>query len=74
MAFALTTTHPQNGVFAPALQAFKSFLRALATRREYRNTRRQLMALSDDGLADLGLTRGQIDRVSIEAAIGSAHH
>ncbi len=74
MAFALTTTTPQTGVLAPAFSALKSAMRAVAIKRSYRATRRQLMALTEEGLADLGVSRGQIDRIALEAAIGSSHH
>ena len=47
---------------------------ASAKRRAYQQTRRELLALDDAMLADLGLTRSGVDRAALEAAIGSSKH
>ncbi|MFN4057107.1 MAG: DUF1127 domain-containing protein [Roseinatronobacter sp.] len=43
---------------------------ALARRRVYRQTHAELSALSTRELADLGITRSMISRLSYEAAYG----
>lgn len=42
----------------------------LAKRRVYRNTYKELSALSDRDLADLGISRASIRTISLEAAYG----
>ncbi len=77
MAFAFTTTHDAGhgirGALHAALDRVHAFLRKAAERRAYRATRRALAQLPDSTLADLGLTRDEIDRAALEAAIGSVH-
>jgi uncharacterized protein YjiS (DUF1127 family) len=53
------------------MAAFVSVLREAAQRRAiYVQTLRELSALSDRDLADLGLGRGEIEAVAHEAAYG----
>lgn len=47
---------------------------AAVKRRAFQQTRRELLALNDAMLADLGLTRSEINRVALEASIGSSRH
>ncbi|WP_299820088.1 DUF1127 domain-containing protein [uncultured Jannaschia sp.] len=42
----------------------------LAKRRVYRTTQKELSALSDRDLADLGISRASIRAISLEAAYG----
>jgi len=56
-----------------ALAAFRAIGKGLEQRRSFTRTRNELSALSDYNLADLGLTRADIDRVSLQSVIGSAH-
>lgn len=73
MTLELTNTvnHSAAGQFL--VRAAHTFAAKRAERRAYRNTRLELMALSDTRLKDLGLTRSQIDRASLEASVSSAH-
>lgn len=43
---------------------------ALARRKVYRETLRELKSLSNRELADLGISRSMITRVAVEAAYG----
>ena len=42
----------------------KNFLQKLRSKQSYRNTYNQLSRLTDRELADIGITRGDIKRVS----------
>jgi len=73
MAYITTSTslgfHP-----IATLQNFARRIEAARQRRAvYHRTRSELMALTNRDLADLGLNRSEIDRVALDAAIGSAH-
>jgi len=73
MAHVISTTHAQ---FNP-VEALRDIFAASNAKRQqnrvYRKTCNELMALSDRSLRDLGLGRSDINRVALEAAIGSAH-
>ncbi len=63
-----TLLHGQSGLSA-RFTAFSADLRArLARRAAFRTTLRELSALSDRELADLGLNRSVIRRVAYQAA------
>ncbi len=70
MAFAITSNPTNGSAYQAILRILHSFVQATARRRAYLETRRELSSLSDAMLADLGLTRSQINRVSHDAAIG----
>ncbi len=66
-----------NNIFHPGAavqRALHTFFGARKRSAVYRATRNELMALSDHNLSDLGISRFDIDRVSLEAAIGSAQN
>ncbi len=73
MAYTATSTSTGFNVIG----AFQNLAHRIAAARHRRTvfnaTRRELMALSNRSLDDLGVTRAEIDRVALEAAIGSAH-
>ncbi|MFQ5437692.1 MAG: DUF1127 domain-containing protein [Paracoccaceae bacterium] len=73
MAHVITTTHSHIDVVGAVSTAVRKLADRLHDRRVYRKTRDELMALSDHELRDLGLSRYEIDRVALEASIGSAH-
>lgn len=68
MAFASTSTQAGANFFHTAEAALLTFRSKLATRRAYLQTRRELNALPDAILADLGLSRAQIDSVARETS------
>ncbi|NOX40704.1 MAG: DUF1127 domain-containing protein [Alphaproteobacteria bacterium] len=66
-----------NDIFHPGAAVQRTLRAFFGTRKRnavYRATRNELMALSDRDLCDLGISRFDINRVSLEAAIGSAHN
>ncbi len=71
MAFT-TELNNNTGFFANLGQRFSAFRAAQADRaarnRAFRTTRDELSAMSDRDLADLGLSRFQIEDVAREAA------
>ena len=70
MAYA-TETRAVGGSLA---QKFSEFRAQIADRfakyQTYRQTMNELGLLSDRDLSDLGLTRGDVHRVAVEAAYG----
>jgi uncharacterized protein YjiS (DUF1127 family) len=46
---------------------FKSFRESIARKNSLRRTRRELSALTDRELDDIGLTRGDIGRIALSA-------
>lgn len=67
----VTSTRAARPSLADRLAAFANVLREAAQRRAiYVQTLRELSALSDRDLVDLGLTRGEIEAVAREAAYG----
>jgi uncharacterized protein YjiS (DUF1127 family) len=65
---ALTLTHAlplRGGMFSTLVVGFE---KAMARRRAFVETRRELSWLSDRELADLGIMRCDIDRVARDAA------
>lgn len=68
MAFA-TFSNPINvNIFQSLNRARVELMQSRARRRAYVQTKRALSALDGTTLADLGLTRSQIDSVSRETA------
>lgn len=64
-------TRSANAGLADRLAAFVKSLREAARRRAvYRQTLRELNALSTRELADLGIHRAMITRIAMEAAYG----
>jgi len=67
---------------SPIHFSFRQFVRnslhnlseAATKRRAYQQTCRELHALDDAMLADLGLTRSGINRAALDASIGSSRH
>lgn len=51
--------------------AFEAFRARSEQRKVYRNTVRELSALTDRDLADLGLSRSMIKSIAHEAAFGA---
>jgi len=72
MTIAYDTKSAEARIFDPVFNVMHNLQRKHAERRAFRATRRELMALSDDNLEDLGLTRSGIDRAAIESTIGFA--
>lgn len=72
MALANDVLHIQSGFASRALARIIDALHLLAERRAqrriYRQTRRELMELSNRALDDLGLSRSMIESVAREAA------
>ena len=58
---------PSNGRLADLIASWR---KAQAKRRVYRQTLRELNALSTRDLNDLGISRGMISRIAMEAAYG----
>lgn len=70
MAFA-NTTRAARPAFGDRIATWLDSLRtAMARRAIYRQTVRELRALSDKELTDLGLDRTMITRMALEAAHG----
>jgi uncharacterized protein YjiS (DUF1127 family) len=74
MAHVLSSAPTQFSVVEFFRKTMQNLIEASAKRRAYHQTRNQLLALNDAMLADLGLTRSEINRVALEASIGSSHH
>ncbi len=72
MAIAFDTRPAQPTGLDSVLNAMRTLARKHAERRAFRATRRELMALTDRNLDDLGLVRSDIDRAALEATISSA--
>lgn len=73
---AITQTSTVSGVVLDAGRTFfdqkrKQIRMALAKRGVYNTTRRELSALSDRDLTDLGIARCDINRLAREAAYGN---
>lgn len=58
------------GVADYIAHVFADFAQASRNRAAYRKTYAELRSLSDRDLADLGISRGEIERVSREAVYG----
>lgn len=65
---AVTTNTPavRKGFFANLVETIAAHR---ASRRVYRNTYNELMALSDRDLADIGISRSMIPSIAMEAAL-----
>lgn len=70
MAYVNSTRAASFGIADRAAHLVKSLRTALERRRVYKQTVRELRALSSRELADLGLHRSMITRVALEAAYG----
>ena len=71
MAYAQTST--LRGTLTARIHTALSALSArMEQRRTFLRTRNELSALSDHNLADLGLTRAEITRVSMQTSMGLA--
>ena len=68
MAYLTTTTHASTGLVARLSAALDSLGREMRVRRLYRETFDGLSALSNRELADLGLNRAELRRVSWDSA------
>lgn len=67
----VNTTRVAHGGFADRIQGMvETFRTALARRAIYRQTLRELNALTQRELADLGIHRSMITRLAREAAYG----
>jgi uncharacterized protein YjiS (DUF1127 family) len=70
MAYVNSTRAASFGIVDRAATVVKSLRTALERRRVYKQTVRELRALSSRELADLGLHPSMITRVALEAAYG----
>lgn len=70
MAYVNSSRATSYGIFDRTAAIVKSIRVGLERRRVFKQTVRELQALSNRELADLGLTRGMITRVANEAAYG----
>jgi uncharacterized protein YjiS (DUF1127 family) len=70
MALAQNTQILDAGIAARLSATFASLSDAWQRRRVYRQTLRELNALTSRELADLGMHRSMITRVALEAAFG----
>ena len=68
MAYVTTSTASTNGIWARLTSAVDTLAREIKTRRLYRETFDGLSALSNRELADLGLNRADLRRVSLDSA------
>ncbi len=73
MAFVASSSQSHFNLVEFARRTYSTLLAAHQRQAVYRTTKHELMALSDSNLSDLGIVRGDINRVALEAAIGSAH-
>jgi uncharacterized protein YjiS (DUF1127 family) len=71
MAYASTTAPVHAPSFQPLSRVFKSVSAAAARRRVYLQTRNELLSLNDRMLADLGISRSEINRVALDASVNS---
>ncbi|MGP3695652.1 DUF1127 domain-containing protein [Rhodobacter sp. NSM] len=70
MAYANTTRIGHHGLGDRIAAVVASVKHALAQRRIYRQTVRELNSLTTRELADLGIHRSMITRIATEAAYG----
>jgi len=70
MALAQNTQILDAGIAARLSATFATLSDAWQRRRVYRQTLRELNALTSRELADLGMHRSMITRVALEAAFG----
>ncbi|MDU8912348.1 DUF1127 domain-containing protein [Aestuariicoccus sp. MJ-SS9] len=71
MTYANTTNTRAGKGFSLRLDALiETFRDRMARRRLYKQTRSELIALSDRELADLGLHRSMLNRIAWQAAYG----
>lgn len=70
MAYMNTSATASVGMMDRLTGAFALVKRTLHRRRVYMTTVRELMALSNRELADLGIHRADIARIAMEAACG----
>ncbi len=70
MALAQNTQILDAGIAARISATFATLSDAWQRRRVYRQTLRELNALTSRELADLGMHRSMITRVALEAAFG----
>lgn len=73
MAFVTSALSAQHTLFEKIAQAINTARQSSKRQRSYRLTRNNLLALSDHQLSDLGLTRADINRAALNAAINGAH-
>lgn len=71
MAYANTNRIAHHGLGDRLAAVLASVKQTLAQRRVYRQTVRELNALTTRELADLGIHRSMITRVAMEAAYGN---
>lgn len=71
MSATLTNLAARGGIFEKIVHALDVSAEATAKRRVYRQTLRELNALSAREMADLGLNRSMIRSVAYEAAYGA---
>lgn len=68
MAILATNSANRNGAFAELSNIFANVVGAIQRRRVYRTTVIELARLSERELSDLGITRGDIERIAREAS------
>lgn len=71
MAYATDIRHGDHGLLDRVSALFKAFGEARAQRKVYRETAKELNALSTRDLADLGISRAEIPFIAREAAYGA---
>jgi len=72
MALVHTTSTSRSRALEPIFAVMRTLAHRYAVSSAYHTTRRELDALSDRSLNDLGLSRGDIDRAALDSAIGYA--
>jgi uncharacterized protein YjiS (DUF1127 family) len=70
MAYVNSTRSTANGLGDRVFSLVRTLRESLERRSVYRRTLRELSALSNRELADLGLHRSMLTRVALEAAYG----
>lgn len=70
MAYIASQSGPARSFVAPVVEMFASLATAWERSRIYTRTQRELNALSNRELADLGISRTMITRMAYEAAYG----
>lgn len=70
MAYATDIRTADHGLLDRVSGTFKAFAAARAQRKAYRETVRELQALTPRELADLGISRSEILYLAREAAYG----
>ena len=68
MAYITDTRIAGSSLLAPIREGFAQLVEAAAKRKVYRTTLNELSNLSNRELADLGLHRSQLKRISYETA------